>query len=74
MFTLALGYIIAAPFLAIGRALAAAFKEFGPEPFRFSMGAPDLVRAIDGQAVGSATQQSLRHEAGVPRLSAARNV
>jgi hypothetical protein len=69
--------LFAMPILAFARLAGGfmrdAFALFTPEPMRLAADGFDTPLAIDGTALARDVQQGLRHEAGVPRYSSARN-
>lgn len=47
---------------------------FAPAPFRIATDGPDLVLREDHPSLSASLLEGLRHEKGVPRFGAARNV
>lgn len=69
--------LLTMPFVLLARAasgfLSAAFALFAPSSMRLVADGYALPMSMGGVALARDVQQSLRHEAGVPRYSAARN-
>lgn len=63
---------LAALALAIERVVTFAFGLFAPDNPRVLTATPGLQLTIGGTALARDVQNSLRHEAGVPRYSSAR--
>jgi len=58
----------------VERTVAFLFSAFAPEPMRLAIDGPAVPRTIYRPPLASSLLESLRHEKGVPRFGAARNI